>query len=125
MIKEKQSLIKDNKEVVIRAINAYLDKIYNLTETFFNEDGSLKKGLTSDEKVELFIKNLKNHQAVIYENIRKKIIDDDFNLSQKEIAYVNSTLIYIFGCWESQIEKLTKASNEIIELIKKLKIKDS
>lgn len=125
MIQEKQILIKENKEVIIRAINAYLDKIYNLSETFFNNDDTLKDGLKRDEKVETFIKNLKSRQAIIFEDIRKKIINDNFDLSHKEIAYINSSLIYIFGCWEEQIKNLTQAKNEITELIKKLIIKDN
>lgn len=122
---KKQILIKDNKEAVIAAINAYLDKIYNSYETFFSEDGKLKEGLTPDEKVESFVKDLKNNQAPIYESVRRKIIDDDFNLSGREIAYVNSTLIYIYSYWEEQIKFLTKAKEEISELIKNMRVKDT
>lgn len=118
---EKQKLIKDNKEAIIAALNAYLDKIYSLYETYFNENENLKEGLTPDEKLETFIKDLKNDQAPIYENVRRKIIDNDFNLSGQEIAYINSTLIFIYGTWEQQIKDLIKAKDEISELIKNIR----
>lgn len=118
---EKIKLIYDNQEAVIKAITVYLDKIYELSDKFFDENEILKEGLQNDEKLEEFILKLKNKQAPKYEDVRHKLINNDFNLSSKEIAYINSALIYIFGCWETQIKKLTTAKEEIAELIKSIR----
>ena len=72
MEKEKLSLIKENRDAAIAAINSYLDRVYDLTDKYFNEDLSLKEGLTPDEKVEKFIRELRS-DCVKYESVRQNL----------------------------------------------------
>ena len=115
MIDKKISVIKDNKDAVIAALNNYLDKIYNLTDAFFDGD-NLKKGLTSDVKLEKFILELKD-DAKKYENVRQKIVNNDFNLSVIETNYVALSFVYMAERWGSEIKKLETAKTEIQSLI--------
>ena len=75
---EKISLIKDNRDAAIAALNTYLDKIYILIDDYF-ENGKLKEGLISDEKLEKFILEL-HDDTIKFESVRRKLIDNDFNL---------------------------------------------
>lgn len=89
---EKQTLIEKNKEAIITALNAYLDKIYNLYETYFNENGSLKEGLTPDKKLESFIKDLKNNKAPIYIYLENKKSKKSGCIYSEEDGYTNLTI---------------------------------
>ena len=95
-IETKIEKIKAEKESAIEALNLYLDSIYNMTDRFFDNqiqevDGEkkvvrvLKEGLEPDKKIEGFVKEL-NSDASAYENVRGKLLSDDFNLSLTEIA---------------------------------------
>lgn len=121
---EKQTIIKDNKEAILAALNAYLDKIYNLS----NLSDSVNKNnihAENDGSLRDYITKLKNEQAPKFEIVRKKIINNDFKLSGQEIAYVSAALIFIYGCWETQINNLIKAKDEISQLIKKIRDKET
>lgn len=113
---EKINLIRDNRDAAIAALNVYLDKIYNLTDSYF-DNGVLKKELTPDEKLQNFLLELRD-DAQKFEAVRKKIIDNDFNLSLKEINYVALAFTYISESWQNQIKNLTTAREQAQQIIK-------
>ena len=118
-MEEKIQLIKENKDAAIAALNSYLDKIYNLTDQYFTEDNQLKEGLTKDEKLEKFLIELKN-DASKYESVRRKLIDENYDLSLKEINYVALAFTYVSATWQTMIKNLTKAIEETKPIVSKL-----
>ena len=118
-MEEKIQLIKENKNAAIAALNSYLDKIYNLTDQYFTEDNQLKEGLTKDEKLEKFLIELKN-DASKYESVRRKLIDENYDLSLKEINYVALAFTYVSATWQTMIKNLTKAIEETKFIVSKL-----
>lgn len=118
-MEEKIQLIKENKDAAIAALNSYLDKIYNLTDQYFTEDNQLKEGLTKDEKLEKFLMELKN-DASKYESVRRKLIDENYNLSLKEINYVALAFTYVSATWQTMVKNLTKAIEETKPIVSKL-----
>lgn len=119
-LEEKIEIVKEFKEPAIAAINSYLDLIYDLNEKYFDDNGQLKEGLDKNEKVEKFIKDLKDDAAVKYEVVRQKLIKDDFNLSLYEINLIASVFIYVREVWLKDIKKLEGAAKEAEEVIEKL-----
>lgn len=126
-MKNKLSLIKEHKSDAIAALNAYLDKIYYLTDTFLDENGNLLEGLTYDEKPVNFVKSLtKDTQE--YEKVRKKLIEDNFDLTLYEINLVGLSFYYLNQSWQKQIKQLLAAveeSNKIVEVLLKPQSNDS
>lgn len=118
-MEEKIQLIKENKDAAVAALNSYLDKIYNLTDQYFTEDNQLKEGLTKDEKLEKFLIELKN-DASKYESVRRKLIDENYDLSLKEINYVALAFTYVSATWQTMIKNLTKAIEETKLIVSKL-----
>lgn len=118
-LQEKQTLIKENKEAAISAFNVYLDSIYDLTDDFFDEEGNFQNFLSKDEKLENFIKSLRSNTDD-YEKVRKKLINNDFNLSLFEINIVMLSFYYVNEKWKKQIEQLEIARNEIQKIINSL-----
>ena len=118
---EKINLIRDNRDAAIAALNVYLDKIYKLTDDYF-EDGKLKEGLSSDAKLEKFILELRD-DATKFESVRRKLIDNDFNLSLEEVNYVALGFVYMAESWQSQIKKLTLAVEQAQAITKVLMAK--
>ena len=123
-MEEKIQLIKENKNAAIAALNSYLDKIYNLTDQYFTEDNQLKEGLTKDEKLEQFLLELKN-DASKYESVRRKLLDENYDLSLKEINYVALAFTYVSATWQTMIKNLTKAIEETKPIVSKLMEKES
>lgn len=123
-MEEKIQLIKENKDAAVAALNSYLDKIYNLTDRYFTEDNQLKEGLTKDEKLEKFLMELRN-DASKYESIRRKLIDENYDLSLKEINYVALAFTYVSATWQTMIKNLTKAIEETKPIVSKLMEKKS
>lgn len=120
---EKINLIRDNRDAAIAALNVYLDKIYKLTDDYF-EDGKLKEGLSSDAKLEKFILELRD-DATKFESVRRKLIDNDFNLSLEEINYIALGFVYMAESWRSQIKKLTLAVEQAQAITKVLMAKST
>lgn len=118
-MEEKIQLIKENKDAAVAALNSYLDKIYNLTDRYFTKDNQLKEGLTKDEKLEKFLIELKN-DASKYESVRRKLIDENYDLSLKEINYVALAFTYVSATWQTMIKNLTKAIEETKPIVSKL-----
>lgn len=123
-MEEKIQLIKENKDAAVAALNSYLDKIYNLTDQYFTEDNQLKEGLTKDEKLEKFLMELRN-DASKYESVRRKLIDENYDLSLKEINYVALAFTYVSATWQTMIKNLTKAIEETKPIVSKLMEKKS
>lgn len=117
--KEKIQIIKDYKSSAVAALNSYLDRIYDLTDKYFNEDNTLKKGLTKDIKLETFLLELKK-DASNYEEVRRKLIDDNFDLSLKEINFIALSFVYVQTSWEKQVENLNTAIKDIKQIISQL-----
>ncbi|MGM9858083.1 MAG: hypothetical protein ACI311_02385 [Bacilli bacterium] len=118
-MEEKIQIIKENRDAAIAALNSYLDKIYGLTDQYFTSDGKLKEGLTKDEKLEKFLLELRE-DASKYESVRRKIIDEDYNLSLKDINYVALAFTYVSATWQTIIKNLTKAIEETKPIVFKL-----
>ena len=118
-MEEKIQIIKENRDAAIAALNSYLDKIYGLTDQYFTSDGKLKEGLTKDEKLEKFLLELKE-DASKYESVRRKIIDEDYNLSLIDINHVALAFTYISATWQTMIKNLTKAIEETKPIVSKL-----
>ena len=123
-MEEKIQLIKENKDAAVAALNSYLDKIYDLTDKYFTEDNQLKEGLTKDEKLEKFLMELRN-DASKYESVRRKLIDENYDLSLKEINYVALAFTYVSATWQTMIKNLTKAIEETKPIVSKLMEKKS
>lgn len=115
--------IKAEKESAIEALNLYLDSIYNMTDKFFDNqiqeiDGEkkvvrvLKEGLEPDEKIEGFVKEL-NSDASAYENVRGKLLSDDFNLSLTEIARIGLAFTFAGIVIQKRVEESQKALAQI------------
>ena len=118
-MEEKIQLIKENKDAAVAALNSYLDKIYNLTDQYFTEDNQLKEGLTKDEKLEKFLIELRD-DASKYESVRRKLLDENYDLSLKEINYVALAFTYVSATWQTMIKNLTKAIEETKPIVSKL-----
>ena len=118
-MEEKIQLIRENKDAAVAALNSYLDKIYDLTDKYFTEDNQLKEGLTKDEKLEKFLMELKN-DAYKYESVRRKLLDENYDLSLKEINYVALAFTYVSTTWQTMIKNLTKAIEETKPIVSKL-----
>ena len=123
-IEEKIQVVKEYKTSALAALNSYLDRIYDFTDKYFNEDGTLKEGLTRDEKLETFLLELKA-DAKKYEDVRKKIIDEDFNLSLKEINLIALSFVYVQTSWEKMINNLNAAIENTKLIISQLMDKKS
>ena len=118
-MEEKIQIIKENRDAAIAALNSYLDKIYGLTDQYFTSDGILKEGLTKDEKLEKFLLELKE-DASKYESVRRKIIDEDYDLSLIDINHVALAFTYVSATWQTMIKNLTKAIEETKPIVSKL-----
>lgn len=118
-MEEKIQIIKENRDAAIAALNSYLDKIYGLTNQYFTSDGILKEGLTKDEKLEKFLLELKE-DASKYESVRRKIIDEDYDLSLIDINHVALAFTYVSATWQTMIKNLTKAIEETKPIVSKL-----
>ncbi len=115
-INKKIFIIQQNKEPAIAALNNYLDYIYSLHERFFEKDDTLKEGLTKDPLAEELILSSKNN-ADKFENVRRKLLDDDFNLSLSEINYIALGFLFSLIRMKSQISDLKKLSLELSDIV--------
>lgn len=115
-INKKIFIIQQNKEAAIAALNNYLDYIYSLHERFFEKDDTLKEGLTKDPVAEELILSSKNN-ADKFENVRRKLLDDDFNLSLSEINYIALGFLFSLIRMKNQISDLKKLSLELSDII--------
>ena len=115
-INKKIFIIQQNKEAAIAALNNYLDYIYSLHERFFEKDDTLKEGLTKDPSAEELILSSKNN-ADKFESVRRKLLDDDFNLSLSEINYIALGFLFSLIRMKNQISDLKKLSLELSDIV--------
>lgn len=115
-INKKIFMIQQNREPAIAALDSYLDYIYNLHEMFFNEDNTLKEGLTHDERAEDLILSSKAN-AKIFESIRRKLKDKDFNLSLFEVNYIGLAFFFASSRMKNRIKELETSIKEIDDLV--------
>lgn len=106
-------LIQQYTEAIIAAINYYLDYICNLKDEFYDENGQLKADLESDLEAEGLIERA-NSKVNDFENVREKLLKQDFNLSTDEISYLGLALLFYYKVLSIKIAK----ENEALELSK-------
>lgn len=115
-MEEKIEVIKENKDIAIAALNAYIDQIHNLTDDFFEGD-ALKGGLfNDDENLEKFVLSTKEDGEKL-ESVRAKLIANDFNLSLAEIARVGLSFYYCQIRMTNEIKLLTQTKSKMEELV--------
>ena len=119
--------IKEYHTAVIAGINLCLDKIYNLRDSYFDENGNLKEGLTREEKLENYIHNLINDSKK-YEMLRTKLVEKNFgSLSDYEIQLCALIMLFVRETFSKQIadlDKSIKIADNIIKSIMKTVNKD-
>lgn len=108
MTDKKILVIQENKSAVLAALNSYMDYIYNLHDTFFEDNGDLKEGLSHDNQIEELITSSKD-RLTVFENIREKITANDFNLSLVEINYIGLAFLFTSLSFKKQLENLQRA----------------
>lgn len=119
-MEERINLIKENKEEIVAGLTAFLDEIYNLTDAFFQEDGeTLKEDLDEDKGLIDFVKTTRS-QSGVYENIRLKLIEDDFDLSEKEVIHCGLALFFAHERLKDNIEKSFKLIKKIAPVMGQL-----
>ena len=119
--------IKEYHTAVIAGINLCLDKIYNLRDSSFDENGNLKEGLTREETLENYIHNLINDSKK-YEMLRTKLVEKNFgSLSDYEIQLCALIMLFVRETFSKQIadlDKSIKIADNIIKSIMKTVDKD-
>lgn len=123
-LQEKQELVKSHKDESIAALDKYLDCLYNTTNKFLTDKGELNEALFDSEKVTNFVKELIEDEEK-YENVRRKIIDNDFNLSLTEVNLVALSFVFVDTRLKNYIESFQKVRKEISPLITQLMSADS
>lgn len=123
---EKINLIKENEELVVLALEQYVNNIYKMTDEYFDttvHNGkilrTLKKGLEHNEKMEKFILD-SNEAAEEYDKIRLKIKNKDFNLSLAEIAEIAVSFNFCKILLDKQYKYITNSQKIVKELISSL-----
>lgn len=123
-LQEKIEYVKKNKPTAVAALNKVLDRIYDIKDKFFDDEENLKEGLERDEKAEKELHSL-FRDAEKYEEVRQKLLDDDFNLSLAEVNYIGLSYFYLIANWENMIKRLRKAITEAEDGYKKLTEKET
>lgn len=117
-LSEKNETIFNNKDIIVASIKLYLDKLYELTENSFDENGNLNPGLTPDEGFENFVKSLKDDQAK-YEEVLKRVKADE-SLSTSEADLVGLALFYTSARAKQNIQALEQTRSTVQNLYNKL-----
>ena len=116
----KIDVIREHKDDFVAALNAYLDRMYGMTETYLEENGDVKDFLSADEKLENFVKELKEDEEK-YEKVRRKILDNDFELSPTEIQLAGLAMAYCIIRFDKHIEEVQIAKQNAIEIYNQIK----
>lgn len=112
--------IKEYHTAVIAGINLCLDKIYNLRDSYFDDNGNLKEGLTRDEKLEGYINSLIKDSDK-YEILRTKLIEKNFgSLSNYEIQLCALVMMFVRETFSKQIADLDKSIKIADNIIKSI-----
>lgn len=115
-------VIKNNKDVVIAAMDAYLDTALNILEHVSDEEGNLIK-----EKVDLLEEESRKFVTGLHGDVKKydetriKIKTDKFNqLEFSDICYVIASMQYCSIAAEKSINNQIKAKLALDAIIKDL-----
>lgn len=119
----KIELVKQYKETAIAALNSYLDSMYNLTDKYFDKEGKMLPLPEKDEKVENFIKEVRTGTQK-YESVRRKLIDENFDLSLYEINLVALSLLFTTETMKKQVNNLTQTIEALSDLAAALMAKE-
>ncbi len=111
--------MKTHKEDSIAALNKYLDCLYNTTNKFLTDKGELDETLFESEKIASFIKELIEDEKK-YESVRRKIMDNDFNLSLTEINLVVLSFVFVDIRIKNYIKQFEKARDSIFSIVNPL-----
>lgn len=123
-IEEKIQVVKDNKSAALAALESVTDRIYDITDTLLNNKGNLMTAEIKSYKTQQFLINLRK-DAKKYENVRVKLMNDDFNLSLLEINYVALSFKFCSDNLKEQSELYLRSSKLSAELYQTLTEKSS
>lgn len=115
-------VIKNNKDVVIAAMDAYLDTALNILEHVSDEEGNLieEKVNLLEEESRKFVTGL-HGDIKNYDETRIKIKTDKFNqLEFSDICYVIASMQYCSIAAEKSINNQIKAKLALDAIIKDL-----
>lgn len=119
----KIELVKQYKETAIAALNSYLDSMYNLTDKYFDKEGKMLPLPEKNEKVENFINEVRTDTQK-YESVRRKLIDENFDLSLYEINLVALSLLFTTETMKKQVNNLTQTIEILSTLAEVLMAKE-
>lgn len=111
----KIELIKQYKETAIAALNNYLDSMYNLTDKYFDKKGKMLPLPERNEKLESFINEIRIDTQK-YESVRRKLIDENFDLSLYEINLVALSFLFTTEIMKKQVNNLTQTIEVLSDL---------
>lgn len=119
----KIDLIKNYRKSAIAALNSYLDSMYNLTDKYFDKEGKMLPLPEKNEKVENFINEIRTDTQK-YESVRRKLIDENFDLSLYEINLVALSLLFTTETMKKQVNNLTQTIEALSDLVAALMAKE-
>ena len=115
-LNKKLFAVQQNRGAAIAALDSYLDYIYDLHDKFFEENDQLKEGLVHDQRAEDLITSSKNN-ANKFESVRRKLLDNDFNLSLLEINYIGLAFFFTSSRMRARVKELETAIREINDVV--------
>lgn len=118
-LEQKRDIIAKNKEPIIAALNSVLDTLYNITDSVVDDEGKIKENLFNNKKAKSTAVSLRA-DIEKYEPIREKLLNNDFNLSANEIAYIGISLFFCSERAKAQIASIIKAKELCDSLINEL-----
>ena len=119
----KIELIKQYKDTAIAALNSYLDSMYNLTDKYFDKEGKMLPLPERNEKVENFTQEVRADTQK-YESVRRKLIDENFDLSLYEINLVALSFNFTIETMKKQVENLTRTTEVLSDIVAALMKKE-
>ena len=107
---EKVNTIKKWKEPIVTALNMVLDSYYelivNYTKGVDHSSVELNKNLPED--LAPLIKDIKS-DIDKYNEIRRKLLADDFSVTPLEVGYINNALVFAMIKFDKIIDYTTNA----------------
>ncbi|MBP5773903.1 MAG: hypothetical protein J6W35_07510 [Eubacterium sp.] len=107
---EKVNTIKKWKDPIVTALNMVLDSYYeliiNYTEGADHSSAKLNKNLPED--LAPLIKDIKS-DIDKYNEIRRKLLADDFSVTPLEVGYINNALTFAMIKFDKIIDYTTNA----------------
>lgn len=123
-LEEKIEFVKQNRDEAIVVLNGLLDANYTVIDshdeymrTVIEEMGQTLK--ENDEAGRQFVMNIKK-DVDVYEKVRRKLLNNDFNLSLLEINYIGLAYMFYAIRFKKTIDNLKQAQQYSEEMHKKL-----